>query len=108
MADLPPTIHSDSDEDDEMPSVRAFIWVLLAFKLATVALILYHLRTWQSGLLVGVTTWYFLPILVILLGGPVLFQIRLRRVRARREALRRAEWMIEQGNAIDDPARTRR
>jgi hypothetical protein len=82
--------------------------VLFAFKLATVALILYHLRTWQTGLLLGATTWYFLPVLAVLVGGPILFQIRLRRVRARREALRRAEWMIEQDSAIDDPARTRR
>jgi hypothetical protein len=108
MADLPPTTHSDADDDDETPSVRAFIWVLFAFKLATVALIFYHLRTWQTGLLLGATTWYFLPVLALLLGGPILFQIRLRRVRARREALRRAEWMIEQDHAIDDPARTRR
>jgi hypothetical protein len=37
-----------------------------------------------------------------------LFQIRLRRVRARREALRRQEWMVEDDSPIDDHANTRR
>ncbi len=105
MADRPPI---DDPEEDEAPSVRAFIWVLFGFKLATVALIFWHLRTWQTGLLLGATTWYFLPVLVVLVGGPILFQIRLRRVRARRDALRRAEWMVEDGSAIDDHANTRR
>jgi hypothetical protein len=107
MADQPRTTDSDS-EYDETPSVRAFIWVLFGFKLATVALILWHLRTWQTGLLLGATTWYFLPVLVLLVGGPILFQIRLRRVRARRDALQRAEWMVEDDCAVDDPAKTRR
>jgi hypothetical protein len=105
MADQPRPI---DPEDDETPSVRAFIWVLFGFKIATVALIFWHLRTWQTGLLLGATTWYFLPVTVLLVGGPILFQIRLRRVRARREALRRAEWMIDADSAVDDHANTRR
>ena len=105
MAELPPTI--DDDEDDA-PSVRAFIWVLFGFKIATVALIFWHLHTWQSGLFLGATTWYFLPAIILLTGGPLLFRIRLHRVRARREALRRAEWMIEADSAVDDHANTRR
>lgn len=76
-------------------AVWGFLWVLFAFKLATVGLIFYHLRTFESGVLIGSTLWYWFPPLGLLLAGPVLFRLRLRRVRARRDALRRAEWMIE-------------
>jgi hypothetical protein len=45
--------------------------------------------------LLGATTWPFLVLPAIAVAGPLLFYWRLRRVRARREQLRRAEWMID-------------
>lgn len=99
----PPTPRSGSpsaSEYDGGVAVWGFIWVLFAFKLATVGLIFYHHRTWETGAFLGITTWYWFPPLGALLAGPLLFRYRLRRVRARREALRRAEWML----ADDQPA----
>jgi hypothetical protein len=42
-----------------------------------------------------VTTWYYLAVPIFAVSGPLLFYMRLRRVRARRERLRRAEWMVD-------------
>lgn len=99
-----PTQRDDSDESEESESgaaVWAFLLVLFFFKLATVALIFWNLRTWESGIILGSTLWYWFPPLVFLGAGPAVFYYRLRKVRARREALRRAEWMI--GDEQDMP-----
>ena len=68
--------------------------VLFFFKLATVILIFWHLRTWESGVILGATFWYWIPPLLLLGAGPVVFYYRLRKVRSPREALRRSEWMV--------------
>jgi hypothetical protein len=91
-----PRHRSQPDDHDAGAAVWGFIWVLFAFKLVTVGLIFYHLRTFESGLVIGSTLWYWFPALGVLAGGPLLFRYRLRRVRARRDALRRAEWMVDQ------------
>ena len=84
------------DPDREgVAAAWAFVWILLAFKLATVGLIFYHLHTFETGVFLAATTWYWLPPIALLLAGPIVFRLRLRRVRARREALRRAEWMLD-------------
>jgi hypothetical protein len=90
------------DDEDDTGSAWGFLWVLFAFKVVTVALIFWHLRTVQSGILIGATTWYWFPVFGIMLAGPLLFRYRLRRVRARREALRRAEWMLAPGQDVDE------
>lgn len=93
------------DQDQEAAGARAalgFVGVLFAFKLATVVLIFWHMQTMETGLLVGSTLWYWFPVLGMLVSGPLLFRWRLRRVRARREELRRAEWMIGQDQDVDD------
>jgi hypothetical protein len=93
----PPTPRPASEPNpdyDARAAVWGFIWTLFAFKMATVVLIFYHLRTWETAAILGVTTWYWFPPLGLLLAGPILFRLRLRRVRARREQLRRAEWML--------------
>jgi uncharacterized membrane protein len=72
-----------------------FLWVLIAFKVVTMVLIFAHLRTLDSFLILAATFWYWLPIIGFLVAGPLLWRYRLLRMRARREQLRRAEWMIE-------------
>ncbi len=85
-----------SDPDQEgVAAAWAFVWILFAFKMITVALIFYHLRTVETGVILAVTTWYWLPVIGLMIAGPLLFRLRLRRLRARREALRRAEWMVD-------------
>lgn len=83
------------------------VLTLLGAKLATIAIVLWMAWTPEAGLLVAVTTWYWLVVLAALVAGPVLFAVRLRRLRGRREQLRRAEWMVEDAPARE-PARPRR
>jgi hypothetical protein len=85
---------SEGEEQDGAAAVWAFLLVLFFFKLATVILIFWHLRSWESGVILGATLWYWFPPLLLLGAGPALFYYRLRKVRARREALQRSEWMV--------------
>lgn len=94
-----PTQGDDHDEQDAQAAVWGFLTVLFLFKVVTVALIFWHLRTWEAGLILGSTLWYWIPPLILLVAGPALFYYRLRKVRARRDALRRSEWMLEDENA---------
>jgi hypothetical protein len=104
---IPIPSQSNDDEHDSTAAVWVFLLVLFFFKLATVVLIFWHVRTWESGLILGLTSWYFIPPLVLLGAGPVLFYLRLRKVRARREALQRSEWMIEDQD-VPAPAERKR
>ena len=99
MAGMHPPRPSSETEYDGSAAALGFLWVLFAFKMATVGLIFYHMRTVETAAFLGATTWYWLPPLAVLLASPILFRYRLRRVRAKREQLRRAEWMLaeEQG-----------
>ena len=99
---------SPDPEYDSGAAVWGFLWVLFAFKLATVGLIFYHMQTVQTAAFLGATTWYWFPPLAILLAGPILFRYRLRRVRAKREQLRRAEWMLEQAQDANEQAHSPR
>ena len=105
-----PTQREDHDEADSAATVWAFLLVLFVFKLATVGLIFWHMHTFESGVILGATLWYWFPPLLLLGVGPALFYYRLRKVRARREALQRAEWMIgdDQDLNVDSPAVRRR
>ena len=85
---------SEGEEQEGAAAVWAFLLVLFFFKLATVILIFWHLRSWESGVILGATFWYWIPPLLLLGAGPVLFYYRLRKVRGRREALQRSEWMV--------------
>ena len=98
----------DDPEQDGIAAAWAFLWILFAFKMATVGLIFYHLRTAETGLILTATTWYWLPVIGFMIAGPLLFRYRLRRVRAKREALRRAEWMLDQEQGVGEHADARR
>jgi hypothetical protein len=92
---------SDGDEGDA-GAVWAFLWTLFIFKMATVVLIFWEMRTWASGLLLSVTTWYWFPLLAVMGAAPIIFRRRLMKQRARRRELLRSEWMI--GPDDDDRA----
>jgi len=91
-----PTQRDESEDEDQEGSgaVWGFLLVLFFFKLATVILIFWQLRSWESGIFLGATMWYLFPPLILLGAGPAAFYYRLRKVRARRDALRRSEWMV--------------
>ncbi|MBA2277667.1 MAG: hypothetical protein H0W06_07860 [Chloroflexia bacterium] len=80
---------------DGRVAVWGFVWTLFAFKMATVALILWAARDQYSVALILSTTWFWLFIPAVAVSGPLLYRQRLRRVRRRRQALRRAEWLLD-------------
>lgn len=95
MIPLPtPGGDNEGEEQEGAAAVWGFLLVLFFFKLATVILIFWHLRTWESGVVLGATFWYWIPPILLLGAGPALFYYRLRKVRSRRDALRRSEWMV--------------
>lgn len=110
MATTPARRHLPAHEADHdgAAAAMAFLWVLFAFKLVTVVLIFYHLQTFETGAILAATTWHWLPILGVLSAGPILFRLRLRRVRARRDQLRRAEWLLDPDPTPADRFRSRR
>lgn len=101
-----PTQHDD-DETEGAAAVWGFLIALFIFKLATVAVIFWHMRTLESGIILGSTLWYWFPPLILLAAGPVAFYYRLRKVRARRDALRRAEWMLDEPGIAAPAAKNR-
>jgi hypothetical protein len=109
MIPLPQAPDTTEDEIESETAVWGFLLALFLFKLVTVIVIFWQLRTWESGLILGATLWYFFPPLILLAAGPVYFYYRLRKVRARREALRRSEWMLDDEEplpALEQPRRS--
>ena len=49
----------------------------------------------MAALFAIVSTWLWVVVLAILLSSPAAFWWRIRRVRARRVELQRAEWMVQ-------------
>lgn len=80
--------------DDQVP-VWAFVWTLFAFKMAIVGIILFTHPGHATNLLVLATTWFWVIIPMIALTGPVVFRWRLMKLRKRRAALRRSEWVLD-------------
>ena len=109
MIPVPQPPDSGADEIESEAAVWGFLLALFLFKLVTVVVIFWQLRTWESGLILGSTLWYFFPPLILLAAGPVYFYYRLRKVRARREALQRSEWMLDDEQplpALNQPKRS--
>ncbi len=53
----------------------------------------------MTALIALISSWLWVVAAIVLLSGPLAYRWRLRRVRARRTALQRAEWMIDSGDA---------
>jgi hypothetical protein len=81
-------------EDETPRGVWLLLGAIAAAKLSTLGVVLWLSWSPEAGVLAAATVWHWLPVAAVLLSGPILFRWRLRRVRARREALRRAEWMV--------------
>ena len=107
VAKQPPvTYHSSWGGDARPPEphparedkvvVWAFLWTLFAFKMGTVVLIFWASKTAEAGYILGATTWPWLVIPGFAVAGTVAYRYRLMKVRAKREQLRRAEWMLDE------------
>jgi hypothetical protein len=74
--------------------VWGFVLTLFFFKLIVVGIIFWNMQTFESGVILISTLWYYFPPIILLGAGPAIFYFRLRKARARRAELQRAEWML--------------
>ena len=87
--------HEAARDRQESSTAWAFLWILLAFKLATVAMIFWADISAETGVLLSATTWYWSIIPILATAGPIIYRLRLRRLRRRRAQLQRSEWLLE-------------
>lgn len=80
------------EEADARQVVHVFLWTLFAFKVATLGVLFYWAGKQELWAIIGMSAWPWIVIPGIALSGPIGYHMRLRRVRRKREALRRAEW----------------
>lgn len=85
------------DDDPSGATTRA-VWILIgtiaAAKTTTLAVIVWASGSGETVALVAATLPPWFLAAGALASGPILFRLRLRRVRAHRDRLRRAEWML--------------
>lgn len=94
--------------DDESFTAWPLIIAIGLAKLATFAVILVYAWNSESLALIGATVGPWLMVAVGLLAAPVAYHLRRRRVRRRRDALLRAEWMAPEQGGGGDAARAER
>jgi len=63
-------------------------------KLTTLVIVLWLSHSRQALAMAVATTWFWAVVAALLCSGSLLFRWRLYRVRARREELRRGEWLL--------------
>jgi hypothetical protein len=89
-----PGIEHESDDEGTSFGAWTLVWVLYVTKLITIILVVWAAHSYQTAVLVTVTTWYWLGPMIALGAAPLLFRIRLRRVRARKASLIAREWRL--------------
>lgn len=83
------------EKKDEKTTVWVFVWTLFVFKLVTIGAILWASGgTGEARALMLATSWIYVGLPIAAIAGPTIFWIRRRRVRRKRAALQRAEWML--------------
>jgi len=82
-------------EQDDRTTVWAFVWILFTFKAVTgVIIFLVASRSHEAGVILSATHWFWLVLPMVAVAGPLVYQVRVRRVRRRRRALQRSEWLV--------------
>jgi TctA family transporter len=97
------------DEQSSFAPDRAVWRFLISIVIAKVMVVSVVLARDFSGLsltYVALTSWFWVIAAAMLLSGPVSLAYRLRRTRARRAALLRAEWLVETGDRVDGSRHT--
>lgn len=98
-ADAESSVESSTEHEYETGTsfgAWTLVWTLVVMKVVTIAVVTLAARRAEAGILFALITWHWLVVLAALLAAPLLFRYRLRRVRARRERLLRAEWMLDE------------
>lgn len=87
---------------DEKTTVWVFVWTLFAFKVVTIGAILWASGgTGEARALMLATSWIYVGLPIAAVAGPIVFWVRRRRVRRKRAALQRAEWMLQDAASTD-------
>jgi hypothetical protein len=81
-----------NDEENTSFGAWTLVWVLYGAKVVTIALVVWAEHSYRMAVFVTITTWIWLGPLLAIGATPLMFRYRLRRVRARRDALIRQEW----------------
>jgi hypothetical protein len=82
--------------DDERATVWGFVWTLFAFKIATIAATLWAAAgSFDAAVILLATNWFWFVLPMFAIWGPVLFHYRKWRVRRKRDAMLRSEWMLD-------------
>jgi hypothetical protein len=82
-------------EEDSKAAAWTFVGMILAFKVVTSIIIFVMAPTAHAFIFLLVMQWYWLLLQIPLVVMPVLFWIRLRRVRKKRRQLILSEWAFE-------------
>lgn len=83
--------------DDEFVGLWAFVWILFGFKaVMLLAILWFATRSSEDMSVLAATHWFFLLIPALAIAGPLMFQMRLRRVRRKRAELQASEWMVDE------------
>lgn len=84
------------------------VWMMLGTiavaKLATLVIVLWLSHSRQGLAMAVATMWFWVIVAGVLCSGSLLFRWRLYRVRARREALRRGEWLLDDPRPLEPQA----
>lgn len=88
---------------DDHVAAWAFVWVLFVFKMATVFLIWWSSRSYETGVFLVATTWFWAAIPIIACAAPITFRWRLMKARKRRAQLQRSEWFVDDASPVVTP-----
>lgn len=93
----PPLLVAESDDLVGRPTrgVWMMIIMLLIVKIGGLIVVFAYDPSWLTALFAVVSTWLWAVVLALLLSGPATYALRIRRVRAKRAALQRSEWMVD-------------
>lgn len=101
----PPLLIPESDDDFFGRPTRGtwmMISMLVIVKIGGLIIIFAIDPSEMAALFAVVSTWLWVVVLGILLSGPVAYAWRVRRVRSRKTALQRSEWMVEPNEVAID------
>lgn len=97
LAGPPPPLEIESDDFFSNPSgvTRAMIGGMVICKIGILAIVFAVDPSKMTALIALISSWLWVVAAIVLLSGPVAYRWRLHRVRARRAALQRSEWMVD-------------
>ena len=87
-------------EQEERAQLWTLIWVLFGFKAVSIGILVYWIEWDEVKDIVGLTTWPWFVVPAVALTPPLLNRLRMRRMRRKRAALRRAEFEIDPAHGV--------